>query len=94
MFVRHLLLALLCFHINEAVPVAKQRQNLLDLNNQLALDLLQTLSNEDNTVFSPLSLSASLLGLINGANGQTNQELRKMLDIDENGEIVDHWSLV
>jgi serine protease inhibitor len=48
----------------------------------LALNLLQILSTDsENTFFSPLSLSKVLFQLLNGAKGQTFQELKNLLHI-------------
>jgi serpin B len=61
----------------------------IERSNELGLNLLHTLSNDDNTLLSPISLTSTLLTLVNGANGDTKQELRQMLNIDDKTKLED-----
>lgn len=59
----------------------------LKSNNELALDLLHTLSSDNNVLYSPLSISSSLLKLLNGAAGDTEKELRNLLHISSDAKL-------
>lgn len=60
---------------------------LVDCNNELAIQLLHVLPTDHNTFFSPLLISSSLISLLNGANGNTEKELRHLLNIDEKSNV-------
>jgi serine protease inhibitor len=74
-----LFLGLFCFSlINFSVST-----EFVDSNNDLALHLLHVLATDHNSFFSPLIISSSMLSLLNGANGETEKELRHLLNIDD-----------
>jgi len=88
MFVTPVLLSLLWLHLADSSPVnSPALARHVQVNNDLALNMLQSLSNEDNTFFSPLSLTTALLTLLNGADGQTDKELRHALEIKEDDDL-------
>ncbi len=58
-----------------------QRQ-LVQKNNQFALNLFQQVSGFDSKVVSPLSVTYLMGMLANGADGQTQQEIMKTIDAD------------
>ena len=86
MFVTPVLLSLLWLHLAESSPLPKPLSREVQINNDVAVTLLQTLGNEDNSFFSPLSLTTTLLTLLNGADGETDKELRRALDLKEDGK--------
>ncbi|CAG2170968.1 unnamed protein product, partial [Oppiella nova] len=53
------------------------------LNGDVGLQFLQTLSADDNHVFSPPALTSLLVCLLNGASGQTDKELRSLIGSDD-----------
>ncbi len=61
----------------------KSQSNLTDSNNKLSIDLLNVFPKDSNNFFSPLSITSSLLMLLNGANGYTEKELKIVLSIEE-----------
>jgi serine protease inhibitor len=75
---------LIILYFNCCLSLLKSNQ-IIESNNELALNLLQILSTDsENTFFSPLSLSKVLFQLLNGAKGQTFQELKDLLHIQNN----------
>ncbi|CAG2181936.1 unnamed protein product [Oppiella nova] len=66
-----------CAPTPPAPPIAPKA-----LNNDVGLQFLQTLSADDNHVFSPPALTSLLVCLLNGASGQTNKELRSLIGSD------------
>jgi serine protease inhibitor len=69
---------------------------LVDSNNELALHLLHVLPTDHNSFFSPLIISSSMLSLLNGAKGETEKELRHLLNIDDkcNVHIIQYFLLL
>src|SRR6218665_487490 len=57
------------------------------VNGELTLKMLQTLTEDDNALFSPVLLTNSLLMLTNAASGDSRTELLKALNIKSEGEI-------
>ena len=55
-------------------------------NNRLALSLLNVLPQNQNNFYSPLSISYSLYMLLNGANGRTEEEIKNLFDVKQNGK--------
>ncbi|XP_054166890.1 uncharacterized protein LOC128964328 [Oppia nitens] len=62
--------------------------NLISINNKLALNLLNTMPKDGNNFFSPLSITTALMMVLNGANGITEQELKHICNIGDNANIA------
>ena len=59
--------------------------NVVDNNNQFALELYSELNdNEDNVFFSPYSIAAALAMAYEGARGETAEEMQSVLHFPEN----------
>jgi len=56
-----------------------------DVNNEVTVKLLQTFTEDDNAVFSPILLSNSLLLLTNSVSGTAKDELMKLLSLSDKG---------
>ncbi|CAG2163525.1 unnamed protein product [Oppiella nova] len=69
-----------------AINCDPKHNDLISINNKLALDLLNTFPSDGNNFFSPLSITTSILMVLNGANGVTEQELRQLCSIGDNAQ--------
>ena len=64
------------------------KMTLNDINNELTIKMLQTLTDDDNALFSPLILSNSLLLLTNTVSGAGKDELMKVFNLKNQGLIT------
>lgn len=72
------ILALLPFTLAQAAPAPSVAQS----NNQFAFELYEKLSKENNSFFSPYSVTTALAMTYAGAGGTTAREMEKVLHID------------
>jgi len=60
-------------------------QSIIESNNKFALDLMHQLGNEqDNSFFSPYSISTALFMTAAGAKGETEKQMLKVLHLNQN----------
>ncbi len=60
-------------------------KKLNDVNNEVTVKLLQTLTEDDNALFSSALLSSELLLLANGVSGPAKDELLKAVGLKDQG---------
>ena len=70
-----------------SVNCNENQLNLIEKSNRLSLKLLNVLPQNQNNFYSPLSITYSLYLLLNGADTQTEAELKNLLNIGSNGKI-------
>ncbi|MDY6966588.1 MAG: serpin family protein, partial [Halobacteriota archaeon] len=71
----------------EAPPASKT--NVIDANNQFALDLYSKYSStEGNIFFSPYSISSALTMTYEGARGETAEEMQQVLHLPDDKEKI------
>jgi len=63
------------------------KMNLNEINNEITVKLLQTLTDDDNALFSPIILSNSLLLLTNSVSGSAKDELMKVLNLKDKDDL-------
>ena len=78
-------LILILFSLIITINCDEKGNDLIDINNRLALDLLNTFPTKGNNFFSPLSITTALLMVMNGANGVTEQEFRQLFNLNDKG---------
>lgn len=61
------------------------KKALNDVNNEVTVKLLQTLTEDDNALFSSALLSSELLLLANGVSGPAKDELLKAVGLKDQG---------
>lgn len=77
----------------EIQPTTEAAQQVIQANNQFALDLYQRYSsNPDNLFFSPYSMSTAIAMSYEGARGNTAEEMRKTFHFPENIETLQQGS--
>lgn len=64
-----------------------QKMSFNEVNNEVAVKLLQTLTDDDNALFSPVILSNSLLLLTNSISGGAKDELLKLLVLTDKDDL-------
>ena len=64
------------------------KSNYKKVNGEVTMKLLQTLTEDDNALFSPILLTNSLLTLTNAASGDVRTELLKALNIKTEGKFL------
>lgn len=79
-FVLCLWAAAVCGHHGDDKADYKQ------VNGDLTVKMMQTLTDDDNALFSPVLLTNSLLMLANSASGDGKDELLKALNIKTEGK--------
>ena len=68
------------------INISPNNNDLIQMNNRLALELLKTFPTDGNNFFSPLSITTALLMVMNGANGATQEEFRKFFKLNDQGD--------
>ena len=63
-------------------------KKLNDVNNEVTVKLLQTLTEDDNALFSSALLSSELLLLANGVSGPAKDELLKAVGLKDQGNFL------
>jgi len=69
----------------KSIELSDNERQLVDSNNQFALDLFRKARGEKNCIMSPLSITFALGMMNNGAAGQTQQEINEVLGFGDAG---------
>jgi len=69
-------------------PNKEDIANIIEANNQFALDLYSQFKDDKNMFFSPWSISTALTMTYEGAKGQTAEEMKSVLHLPDNQETI------
>ena len=72
-------------NVRHDVSLTAEEKELVQKNNEFALNLMREARTEDSQILSPLSITYALGMLNNGAAGKTQQEINKVLGFGETG---------
>jgi len=71
---------------NQTIPLTKAGTMIVEGSNDFTFSIFQELEAEystENIFFSPLSMSVALSMAMNGANGETKQQIKDVIDFDD-----------
>ena len=72
-------------NVRHDISLTAEEKELVQKNNEFALNLMREARTEDSQILSPLSITYALGMLNNGAAGKTQQEINKVLGFGETG---------
>lgn len=71
---------------NEPFPITKAASSVVEATNNFTFDIFQEIEAKnasENIFFSPLSMSIALSMAMNGANGETKQQIKEVIDFGD-----------
>lgn len=82
-----------CFTTSVSGHHGEGGKSLNGVNNEVTVKLLQTLTEDDNALFSSAMISGSLLLLANSVSGPAREELMKAVSLESKGKLFSFFKL-